>query len=688
MLASNPSLLAASAGCILSTVIFASDLGTTGLIDTPSARMRPDGEFAMSISKQPLVDIYSLNYQATPWLETTFRYSAFDFGLYDRSYEAKIRLLQEGDRLPELAVGVRDVLGTGVFGSEYIVANKEYGALDLSLGVGWGRFSDRPSFTNPLAQVFDRFAERSLSREGAGQGGTVQFDSFFAGPNVGVFGGIAYDFEEHNIRFLAEYNSDSYRRASDEGSVDKPAPISYGIEWEALPGVLVTGSHQFGEQWAFRIESRLDTKSTPDPYPARKFVSSLELNQLEEAEGGVKFNGWYSALAYDLRETGLVLLEASRNLERSEVSLVVSNIDFALTADAVKQALTLAELHLPLSYRSINLVLNEGGIQPITLNYQRQRTLDNQWVEESARAIDLLAGRQVAEDIQTNFRERHLSFTADLGTRFQIMDPDNPLRHQVHLKIGLSSSIGWGWRLRSTYLQNVDSNFDEISRDSDSVLPHVRSDVARYLKEGSSGLDSFYLNRRGNISGESYYRLYAGVLEEMYSGVGGEFLYQPFRSRLAYGFSANWVKQRDYDKSFSHLDYDTITAFGSIYWATPFYNYDLALHAGRFLAKDVGAKFEIRRTFDNGWSIGAWATLTDVPFEEFGEGSFDKGIRIEIPLHSVFGYDTRSRYSTAIRSIQRDGGQSLENFSGTLWFDLREHRYDGLDRTSNRMVPR
>jgi hypothetical protein len=46
----------------------------------------------------------------------------------------------------------------------------------------------------------------------------------------------------------------------------------------------------------------------------------------------------------------------------------------------------------------------------------------------------------------------------------------------------------------------------------------------------------------------------------------------------------------------------------------------------------VGATFEIQKRFANGWSIGAFATLTDVPFEVFGEGSFDKGLIFRVPL--------------------------------------------------------
>ena len=117
-------------------------------------------------------------------------------------------------------------------------------------------------------------------------------------------------------------------------------------------------------------------------------------------------------------------------------------------------------------------------------------------------------------------------------------------------------------------------------------------------------------------------------------------LYWPHKSRIAFGASVAYAKQRDFDR-FGLLDYQVFTGHVSAYWATPFYNYDVAVHAGRYLAKDLGATFEARRTFRNGWQVGIWATLTDVPFEKFGEGSFDKGFYFQVPLDGLFGSKTR-----------------------------------------------
>ena len=146
-------------------------------------------------------------------------------------------------------------------------------------------------------------------------------------------------------------------------------------------------------------------------------------------------------------------------------------------------------------------------------------------------------------------------------------------------------------------------------------------------------------------------------------------------------------KKRDYDRRFNHLDYDVVTGFLSTYWATPLYNFDAAIHIGQYLAEDKGATLELRRTFDNGWKVGVWATQTDVSAEDFGEGSFDKGLYFKVPLNALFGRDTRNNYQSRLRTIQRDGGARLEGFSGELWHSLRGARYDTLSKNKSRMKP-
>ena len=85
---------------------------------------------------------------------------------------------------------------------------------------------------------------------------------------------------------------------------------------------------------------------------------------------------------------------------------------------------------------------------------------------------------------------------------------------------------------------------------------------------------------------------------------------------------------------------------------------------------------EIGRRFASGIEVGGFATLTNVSAAQFGEGSFDKGLYVRIPL-SLFGADSRGRGGVLIRPIQRDGGQRL-SVDNPLWEVTRDGRTEML----------
>jgi hypothetical protein len=136
--------------------------------------MSDDGIFTATAAIQSRTNSYALSYQITPWLEGTFRYTGYnDFFFWDRNYEAKVRLWQERDYLPQVAVGIRDLVGTGFAGSEYIVASKVVGDFDFTLGLGWGRLAGKGSFDNPFIQLSESFATRP---EFSGRGGELSLE--------------------------------------------------------------------------------------------------------------------------------------------------------------------------------------------------------------------------------------------------------------------------------------------------------------------------------------------------------------------------------------------------------------------------------------------------------------------------------------------------------------------------------
>ena len=670
-------------GFFYSSYIKSSDFGTLGLIDIPTARMSTDGTLITTAAIQSRTNSYAITYQATPWLEGTFRYTGYnDFFLYDRNYEAKLKLWSEYDYLPQVAIGIRDIVGTGFVGAEYVVASKEVGGFDVTLGIGWGRLAGKGNFENPMIWLSDSFKVRD---DFEGLGGELSTGAFLSGEEVGIFGGVSYEVPGLPLTALMEYNPDQYDRDFSNGADRPKSPISAAVKWDAAPGLSVTLSRQHNQEWGIQLSAALDTKSLP-PKPARRlYLSSIDLES-SDLPKGITQSSWYDTFLFDAERSGLLLLEATVDESLHTATIVMGNTAYPVWIDALDYMVSLADLHLPTTVNMINIVVEEEGHRVNTIQMRRPSLnfgKNRQLVEREIRIEPFEPASFVQH--RTDFVQKKLLLDINLSNRVQLFDPDDPARYQLYAKIGLSMMLPRNWVLGGAIDGDITNNFDESTRESDSVLTRVRSDVVRYLNEGESGLDSLYVQKRGNLFKDTYFRVFGGVLESMYSGVGGEVLYQSLQSRLAFGLSANWVKQRDYEKTFKHLEYQTATAFASVYWASPFYNFDVAIHAGKYLARDVGATLEVRRTFDNGWMVGLWATKTDVSAEDFGEGSFDKGLFFRIPFNGLLGTSSRSNFTTRLRPIQRDGGQYLEDFMGRIWWDLRGARYDAFSQSISRL---
>jgi len=158
----------------------------------------------------------------------------------------------------------------------------------------------------------------------------------------------------------------------------------------------------------------------------------------------------------------------------------------------------------------------------------------------------------------------------------------------------------------------------------------------------------------------------------MFGGLRGELLYMPFGRRWAVGLDLNQVWQRAFEQDLGFRDYRVTTGHLSLYYELPFYGLTATLRAGRYLARDWGATFELTRRFASGIEIGLFATRTNVSARDFGEGSFDKGVILRFPLDLFLPQHLRGAADFSFRPLARDGGQRL-SFSRELYPLLREY---------------
>lgn len=240
------------------------DFGTTGLMQMPNARFHPEGELNIGVSR---ITPYTRGYftlQGLPWLEGTFRYTnignrnfseqpAFsgDQSFKDRSADLKIRLVEESKYLPQVAVQLRDLGGTDLFGSEFLVASRRYYNFDFTFGLAWGNAGSRGHIRNPLSYISKRFKDRGQS-QGAG---ALGFD-FFRGERIALFGGVEYVTPIDGLRLKMEYDGNSYQDEPLGNRFDVKLPLNFGIEYDLFPWVRVAASFERGNQLLVRANLR------------------------------------------------------------------------------------------------------------------------------------------------------------------------------------------------------------------------------------------------------------------------------------------------------------------------------------------------------------------------------------------------------------------------------------------------
>ena len=118
------------------------------------------------------------------------------------------------------------------------------------------------------------------------------------------------------------------------------------------------------------------------------------------------------------------------------------------------------------------------------------------------------------------------------------------------------------------------------------------------------------------------------------------------------------MRQRDFNQGFGLRDYQTVTGHVTGYVALPG-DVKAAVSVGRYLARDWGTTVDLSREFNNGVKFGAWVTVTTASKEDYGEGSFDKGVYISIPFDELMSTSTMRRANIVWAPLTRDGGARL-----------------------------
>lgn len=685
-----------------------STFGMPGGIDTPTAEALPDGTLGSTLSYSDYARRTNVVFQAMPRLTAVLRYSRVegiedkrnnqDY-LWDRSFDLRLQVLDEAGWRPAVAVGLQDFVGTGVYSGEYIVATKNITpTIRASAGLGWGRIAGE---MRPLPK-------------GGDQGGKPNVDDWFTG-SAKPFGSITWQVNDQ-LSLAAEYSSDDYQTevaglgGDEPGNLNLAAYYRFGQGYEV--GLYTLGGETFGAQFSFSLNPRKAVYPSglekapapvrPRPAPAADPEGwSGQWAQDPTAQPAIQ-----QVLSDALAKEGQLLESMALSGNRAEVR--IRNQRYIQHAEAVGRTARLMTRALPPSVETLVITSSADGIptSSVTLRRSDVERLENTEAGKVAGAAALTDARPYPGDLVATEGE-FPRFRWNLGPYLDLglFDPNEPLRYEVGAEARASYEIVPGLILSGTLRQRAFGSMDQRGPSKGRIpgqprehytpeeyeadpeletlngVPRVRSDARMYRSSGPK-IPELTLAWYARPTDTVYTRVTAGLLEQAYGGVSAEALWKPVNSPLAFGAEVNRVRKRDFDDVFGFRDYEVTTGHLSAYYEFA-QGYTAQLDVGQYLAGDRGATVTLTREFANGWRIGAFATKTDLSEEEFGEGSFDKGVSISIPISWATGQPSRQRASSTIRALSRDGGSRV-NVDGRLYDKVRDSHsvklYEGWGR--------
>ena len=602
--------------------------GSIGLINIPTARFFSESTFGFTMYDGNPDQKVTLTSFPFDWLEASFFYTniqdkpycIYDFDpvcaqdFKDKGFNFKLRLKEEGF-LPAIAVGINDIAGTGLYGSEYLVASYGVNKTDFHFGLGWGQLNgSKESIKNPFGIINDSFYERPADAED--KGGQFQPSRYFSGDTVSPFFGITHAINE---KYLVKFEYDTTLTPGKIGYKEAENDFSFGLDFSLTKNFTIGISTERGNSTSIRFAYKNNPKISKPRY---EYKNS---NHKDSDSDYVKF-------IRNLSENGIAV---NKILEGSDqLGIQISQFRHP-NLDVIDEIINRA---------AYNAGLNKPVKANLTIADLQAKTEFDESFEKNSK---LIYQRQVKKKFKTNTRLDVRPFLASREEFFKgALMIENISEYSFLDNFFFSSNIKY----------SLADNFDDLKYPPVDTYPaQVRSDIKDYLINYDEGIIigraqfDYYLSLKKN----HHAMLTAGILEEMFNGIGFEYLYFEEDSNYAIGFEVFEVKKRDYKMRFDTLDYKNVTGHLNFYYRNykriPF---DAKISYGEYLAGDEGVTIDISRSFVNGTKFGVFVSFTDVSTEQFGEGSFDKGIYFNIP---VFG----NLINYSWRPLTKDPGAKL-----------------------------
>lgn len=647
--------------------------GEIGLINLPSAFISTEGQVKFTLNNNDIYKIGTLSVTPFSWMEASyFYYRPVDIwwvgpgteGDYlDKGFNVKFS--NKISDTTSIAIGLNDFAGTGLMSREYAVLSSRIRNIKLTMGLGWGTFSG----TDKISIIGDAFGPRTY-REDFGSGGKLSFKSWFRGDVARILG-LEYFFRGRfkDISFKMEYDPfDYYLGFSTPRSFagqnfdlrKKDSNINFGFDYRLGKNISLGAHYLKGNTMNF-------TLTFGGNFSKPFFRKNLKSDKvIDISKGKNSEESFYEDLIYNINKQNIFLQSAEISDENLKVAVASSKFRnpmhiHALLGDTVVKVQEINSVDID---HLTTIGVNVGHeLHRISTSIDQLSSRKQSQIELAVNESVITEGNGIA---YKSFRFRPTINYPAVFTGIapslvnHIGDPRKFYYGGIVLRLDNEIQFSSRLQLNSEIHQNITNNFDEKRNFPDSQLPRVRTDIVSYLQESDTYISRMQLDYFFHPYKEVFAKLSAGILENMYSGAGVEFLYKPFEQNFSIGLEAYRAKKRTFDRKFDVLDYEINTGHINFNYHLPQWGILGTLSYGKYLAGDQGYTFDISRRLSSGFRAGIFFTRTNVSAEQFGEGSFDKGFYFQIPI-DLFLNDYRGGYiNFKLRPLTRDGGQKLE----------------------------
>ena len=579
--------------------------GVIGLINMPTARFYDEQSHGLTIYDGTPDQKITISSSPYDWLEASLFYTniqglpypGYEYQDYkDKGFNVKVRLKEQGN-FPAVAIGVMDIAGTGLYSSEYIITSYGINNIDMHFGLGWGTLNgSKDTIKNPLGYISDNFKNRPTETEG--QGGQFQPSRYFSGQTASPFYGVSYAL---NDRTLFKIEKDTTLTTDTLDYKKAKSNYSVGIDYALNENFVVGFSVERGSTASLKFIYKSSPKTSYQKY------------KYQNQEQNINNEDQYQNLITNLERNGIgvnKVIETANSIGLELTQFTHSNLQ--VVEEIIKQA------------------GKDSGIEKD--------------IKKNLKIVNLDAITEFDDSFEDNSnliyeREKKSQFNTKTGLKFRpfIASREEFFKGALLLENDSEYIILDNLMLNVNLKYSLADNFDDLRYPPLNTFPaQVRSDIKQYLKNmdegiliGRAQIDYFISPHK-----DHHLMFTGGILEDMFSGFGFEYLYFKNDTNYSVGFELFNVKKRDYDWGFGTLDYQNVTGHLNFHYRNygliPF---DMKLSYGEYLAGDVGTTIELSRSYDNGMVFGVFASNTDVSEEQFGEGSFDKGIFFNIPIY-------------------------------------------------------